>query len=328
MKDVVLFLALVAAGGLVLSHTFTPDVTSEQPSFLQSVASAETPRREVMIDKRIAVRTGEELYVDIEHSDLIVEHGSNTEAHVRVVLEGSNMERAREYYESLNFKVDDSDAGISIKANRKKSFNWNWNSSGKAKITTYVTLPTKFDFDLSLSHGSAEIPDTDGEAAIKMSHGDLDVSRINGRNIEITLSHGDFEARELIANLISLRSSHGNISVGRVEADEITAKLSHGDVRMESVAGAVSVENSHGDINVRLLEGAESRFSNSHGDINIAADNNLAADIDFRGGDVNVASAFKFDGTVKKSQAQGRINGGGAEMVARTSHGSVTLRRK
>ena len=343
MKAKNLVLALVVVGGIVIVQKTHPlglfarhfDDDTEYVTqadhdfdFAFDFDNDTSEDRDVMIDETFSVSSGGDLYMDIEHSNLVVETGSNREAHVRVVLEGSNMERAREFYDSLNFEAEKTRNGVSVTADRDNNRNWNWNSKGRVEITTFVTVPREFNYEIRLSHGNARLPDIVGQASIAMSHGNLDVDNIEGGDIEIRLSHGNLEAGSLGGEMISLRSSHGNVDVRAIGARETDAKLSHGNLRIESVEGAIRVDNSHGNIEVSLNDSAGSRFSNSHGDIDIVASEDFAANVDFRGDRVRMSSDLNFQGSVKDSRAEGRINGGGADIVARTSHGSISLRRR
>lgn len=281
---------------------------------------------EVVIDKRFDVREGGTLVLKLSHADVTIGTGEREEAHVRVILSGSNMERAREFFESRNYDVRQEEDRIVVESNPTRR-NWNWGSWGRVKIDVEVYVPRRFNADLAMSHGDLNMGALVGNVMHRGSHGDVTLGAIDGNAIELRHSHGDVITGPIKANRLDMKSSHGDLETGAVSASLMNVRQSHGDLQLDVRGGSdLRVSNSHGEIDLSLGAAVGGSISNSHGDIDIEAADGLAANIDFEASDVHLGSSVSFDGKKTDKRAEGAINGGGPRLRARTSHGSITLR--
>lgn len=282
---------------------------------------------DTMIEETFSVSSNHELMVDVQHTDVILRNGARGEAHVVVQLDGRDMERAREYFEEMNFRVEQSGNRVVVRSERPRYRNWNWDRNGRAQITVIATLPQAFNFEIETSHGDVDMAEFEGRVHIQTSHGDVDTEKLAGPMVRIRTSHGDVDIAGLAGESVEIKTSHGDIELGDVSAEEFTASTSHADIEVRSISGRTDITNSHGDIEVRFTEAADTYLRTSHGDIVITTPDRFPATLDLKGGKVRIASGLDFDGTIERDRANGRIGGGGARIEARTSHGSVTLRQ-
>lgn len=281
---------------------------------------------EVMIEESFNVDEGDVLLARLEHSDLEVRRGSGDRGSVVVTLEASNMDKGREFFDRLNFEVDNGQRGLSVTTNRQRRNNWNWSSNGKIEIRTVITVPERYGLDVEVSHGNVDLEDGTGSLELLLSHGNLEAGSFSGDEISLKISHGDTRAGNLVADRVDIDASHGDVEVRAIEAEDIRAHLSHGDLEIESASGNISADNSHGDIDIVIARNGGARMRNSHGDIRITTD--AGSDVDFDGDSVKISSGVDFEGTVKNERAEGRIAGGGALLSARTSHGRISLQKR
>lgn len=318
-------LCFIAAAALVLlavvkvSDVSPPFFANAFPVHFSSTGDSwENARDEVVIDRKFKVSDGGDLVIDVAHSDVSIRTGAAGEAGVRVVVSG---ERAKRFFEHLNFSVDKKGSSVSITTNPRG----NWNRGG-GDIDVLVTIPERFDASIEVAHGALEVDRLDGRLDFRLAHGDFSAASLRGSSLEIDLAHGDFDADRLISEKVKIRAAHGDVSIASLAAVDFDLGVQHGDIEVDRAEGYARVSGSHSDIEISFAKWNGGEFSNSHGDINIIAPAGAAADVDFSAGEIDISAGHGFIGTLKDKRAQGRVSGGGPKMVARTTHGDISLR--
>lgn len=298
-------------------------------------------RDEVMIDETFAVQPGEQLEVHNVHSDVFIETGAGNEARVRVVLSGSS-ERARAFYEHLNFHVEKSGQTLSVVTDPRGRWN---GSSGGADIDIHIRIPTVFNADVSTSHGDVEVGELKGEMHFDVAHGDLEAEAFSGSLLQVAVAHGDLDAHHMASEKTRLDVQHGDIEVagitameidinvqhGDVDARDVTASeigitATHGDIQVARLDGYPEMSATHGDISINLVNARGGAFSAHHGDIDISTSASTGMDVDLSGPDINLDSAYPFQGRNERDRIEGRVSGGGPKLAAKSTHGHIRLR--
>lgn len=290
----------------------------------QKVRVRSTTASKVMIDERFDVENGETLVVDVSHADLEIETGNVSEAHVRVTLDSNDMDAATERFDEMNFRVEKSGSEVSVLADSPRG---NWNFRGKFDLNVYVTIPEQFNAELVTSHGDVELGDLSGFVNLQTSHGDVSAGTIEGSEIALKSTHGDIEAERLISSDIAVNTSHADIEIEEVLSERFAAKTSHSDVTIERLSGASDITTSHGDIEIALADDFGAELKTTHGDVLVYAPADMKADLDLEGAQVRVSSGFDVSGSVKKDRVKGSVNAGGSRIHARTTHGSIELKK-
>lgn len=275
-------------------------------------------RSDVVIDETFKVNAGESLEIDVAHSDVDIRTGSDTVVHVRV--ETSN-DAGRAFFEHLNYSVEHQGDVVSITTNPQG----NWNRRGGG-INVFVTVPEEFNANVRISHGDLEIDQMRGRLAYDLAHGDVSAESLSGSSLRLQSAHGDLDVDRISSEKAQIRAAHGDINVGSLSAADFEADVQHGDIDIERAEGFARVSGSHSDIRVGFIKMAGGSISSSHGDIDIVAPAGISADVDFSGGDIEIASGHSFQGTLRDKRAEGRINGGGAKLEVKTSHGEISFR--
>lgn len=280
----------------------------------------------VMIDERFDVREGQTLVIDVTHADVEINTGDVSEARVLVTLDSHDMTRAVEIFESMNFEVDMVGDELRIESESPRR-NWFSGWSGGIDIDVRVTIPERFNARLKTTHGDVELDDIEGYVELNTTHGDISAATIRGSEISLKSTHGDIEARSLTSDAVSLKTTHADIEIGEVTSKFFSATTSHSDIVIEHLSGESDITTSHGDIEISLTDNFSANLKTSHGDVLVYAPSGIEADLDLKGAQVKVASTFSFDGDVEKDSVVGRLNGGGSKIKARTTHGSVYLKK-
>ncbi|MDA1027693.1 MAG: DUF4097 family beta strand repeat-containing protein [Bacteroidetes bacterium] len=292
---------------------------------LDGVDAIHEQEGEVMIEKSFTVKAGSNLVVDIVHSDVEIVTGSGTEASVVVTLKSSNLERGRTRFEEMEWNVYQEGEALLVKA---KSPGNSWSFNGNWSIDVLITVPSTFNVDLKTSHGDVNLADINGQVNMQTSHGDVDFGGIEGDHISIKSSHGDISGSSLSSPRVEVETSHADIQIGKVDAKIFNATTSHADISIDNVVGAAEISTSHGDIRVFLAGNEEARLATEHGDIDISINEDMGADLDFKAPEINVAKGVKVNGEKREKSVSGSINGGGARIYARTTHGSIDMNNR
>jgi hypothetical protein len=340
-KRIIVAFLLIASGVVLITRAVTRDEPSAEEGFAVSRKALKTeqttntepyaqkfeaiPGAEVVLDERFNVSDDGTLEIRISHADVVVETANTDQAEIRIYLDARDMEQGRAYFESMNFNVSRVGETVSVTTNPERS-NWSWNDSGQAKITVLAVVPSRFNADLTTSHGDVDLTQIHGRLEMTTSHGDVEADLISGPTIAIRTSHGDIEIGAMESDDIRLQTAHGDVEITEATGRSITVRAAHGDIEVAKINGRADMSNSHGDIQVRFESLGDSYLRTSHGDIIIAAPSDLDADLDLRADRVRISSTFRFQGDMEKDQANGRLNDGGSRIEARTSHGHITLR--
>lgn len=302
-----------------VSDVSPPYFTNTFPVHFSSMDDApEDALKEVVIDRKFKVSAGDNLMIDVAHSDVTIRTGSAGEAGVRVTV---SSERARRFFEHLNYSVEKEGNSVTITTNPRG----NWNRGG-GDIDVLVTIPEHFDASVDVAHGDVDVDRIDGRLNFRVAHGDLSAASLSGTSLEIDVAHGDFDADRVMSEKVKIRAAHGDITASSLAAADFDLGVQHGDIDVDRAEGYARVSGSHSDIDISFAKWNGGEFSNSHGDIEIAAPAGAAADVDFSAGEIDIAAGHGFVGTLKDKRAQGSVSGGGPKMVARTTHGDIALR--
>lgn len=327
---VVLLAILVALLFVNLGKALTHAGSGDAPTATVYTSPAEerrvtTPDGERMIDRRFRVSAGDLLDIGVAHADVEIETGADGEAHVEVILEADDMARAKEYFDAMRFTVEQRGNTIEVTSDPRGHRNRSFDRSGRPRILVRAFIPERFDADVEIAHGDLYLDALEGETEVQIAHGDVRTNALRGESIEFQIAHGDLTAEALQGASVAIQIAHGDVEIATVATENLEAELAHGDITIQAFEGHADVANAHGDIDIRFTKADGFRMHNSHGDIRLTAPAGTPGTLAFDASRVNVASAYPFEGTIKKNRAEGRINGGGPLMEARTSHGDITL---
>jgi len=170
-----------------------------------------------------------------------------------------------------------------------ESSGFNFFNNNSLKVTYTIKVPQHYELDLNTSGGSIEISEINGE--------------------------------------IDAHTSGGSISLEHVEGD-INVRTSGGSINVEEVSGTVVAHTSGGSINAKLSKApsGDSKFTTSGGSIKVYLAKDIRADLYAKTSGGKVKSEFTVNGHIKKNSISGTLNGGGPELVFKTSGGSIRIK--
>jgi DUF4097 and DUF4098 domain-containing protein YvlB len=267
------------------------------------VAAGSVQAAEKKLDRTFTVAPGGSLTVEADGANVRVSGNDSNQVVVHIVARGSEEDLANREMDAVQ-KGDD----VSVRLKQRKRSWLGWGSrNGEEKIE--VTVPRRYRVDVQTSGGGVELRDTTGNASLNSSGGS-----INAKNVI-----GNVEAR----------TSGGSIRVDTVRGD-VDADTSGGQVDLLNIDGKIRGNSSGGGVRCTLVganRGISATTSGGGIDLTVPRGTSGAVDLSTSGGGVN--SDFSLTSSVKRDhELSGLLNGGGEEIRARTSGGSISLRQQ
>lgn len=187
-----------------------------------------------------------------------------------------------------DFEVAFSKDGNDVRVVGEREDGWGWGNYS-ISVRFIVKVPKDFNVDLKTGGGSINLSDLKGT--------------------------------------VEANTSGGSISLGSIEGD-VNVQTSGGAIRVEEVAGNIDAHTSGGSINAKISKQPSDDCSlrTSGGSVTVYLAPEIAVDLDASTSGGRVKSEFDVDGTSKKKRISGKINGGGPNLVLKTSGGSVRIK--
>lgn len=211
-------------------------------------------------------------------------------------------------------------------------------SGGNIELSNFVGNKQK----VHTSGGNIHISDIQGSIEGETSGGNIDLSNITGETIKLETSGGNIDA-ENVNGQVNLETSGGNVNVqkgkgtytletsgGNVSANTIEGTLkmstSGGNVEASNISGGLDGSTSGGNINAKFSNiTSDIILDNSGGGINISIPKNTKANLDIASEQVRTNGLANFSGKLDKHSVEGTLNGGGANIKAKSDGGSIDL---
>jgi len=292
----------------------------------------------VFLKKNLPLAPGGSFELDADAGVVEVTGGADSEARIVILASRDDLD------EVLDIKFEEADGMVRVTA-RKPPGASGWFKRWKpGKVKWEISVPAETDLNIDTSGGSIFITGIDGRVALDASGGGIHVQNLGG-DLTADSSGGSIEATGIKGNA-DLDSSGGGITVSDVEG-WLRADTSGGGSRIENVRGDIEADSSGGGIHIKEAGGrVEADSSGGPVSVVFAAGNAAGGDLSSSGGGVKVwldagaalnvhASAsggsvlcnipVTVQGKIDKSSLRGQINGGGSDLVVRSSGGGIRI---
>ncbi len=285
------------------------------------------------ITKSFEVAAGGKLIVDtsLGSIELRGKQGNTVDVEVIRKVKTSSEEKAEDILKEFEVEFDHQGKDVTIRAkDERRALRKFWDNIGKRLNVKYIiSVPRIYNAQLSTSGGSISVEDINGEIRSKTSGGSLRYDAIEGEIFGRT-SGGSITIGEVDAR-VDVHTSGGGIKIDRAKG-EIDAHTSGGSITVEEVMGAVRVATSGGSINAYISEqpNSDCSLSTSGGSIVVKMASHIRVNLDAKtsGGRVSTEFPVTIKGAIDKSKLKAEINGGGPQMLLRTSGGSIYIQEK
>jgi DUF4097 and DUF4098 domain-containing protein YvlB len=270
-------------------------------------------------NRSFEVPPGGHLNVDVEGGHILVSGGDANRVVVRMRAKGDD-----ERLEKITMSAERNNDGVMVIGKRDRGdhlFSW---FGSDVNISVIVEVPRDYNLDLHTSGGDINVRQVNGTAIGRTSGGRVNVESIRG-DVRMRTSGGRMEARA-IQGALELETSGGTITATQIEGP-VRANSSGGSIRLERVSGAVEAHTSGGSINIGLAGKNEGIIAKtSGGSISLRVPSSTSGDLNASTSGGRVSSDLTLTvSDVGKSSLRGKLNGGGPEILARTSGGSIQI---
>ncbi len=207
---------------------------------------------------------------------------------------------------------------------------WDFWSLFKSKpsvnFNATLSVPKSIDVNLHTSGGHIEIDGVEGEIAARTSGGHMQLTNIGG-SVNAHTSGGSITASNLRSEA-DLSTSGGRIKVDSI-AGNSKLKTSGGSISATGVNGPLEAKTSGGSITATFPRGIDDDtiLKTSGGGITAKLPQGERFYLNARtsGGGMRTDFPITMTGELKRSQAEGAVNGGGPLLELRTSGGNINV---
>jgi len=230
----------------------------------------------------------------------------------------------KEAVKKVRFDYENSDDGVKVIAEKKDKWNI-FDSWNHMRLKFEITLPSKYNAEVSSSGGDLYLKDLNGDINFHTSGGDVEVRNAEG-SLNVKTSGGDINIKNFNGDT-KLGTSGGDITA-LFTSGNLYASTSGGDIKLEAESGKIHASTSGGEIGLKYKgENQGIDLYSSGGDISVRLPEDFSANakLNTSGGSVNCR--FKtFDVQEMSShKLVGKFNKGGAPFIVKTSGGDIDV---
>ena len=189
--------------------------------------------------------------------------------------------------DKIDLTFNNDENEVSVIAKSENSF-FNWFSHG-IQLRFEIKVPSEFNTNINTAGGDIQIGEIRGNNKLRTSGGDVRVKNSDGV-LKISTSGGE----------INLDTNSGTMDVA----------TSGGDIKARDFKGDLTASTSGGDINMKL-----------------PSDFNASASMYTSGGEINCELTANNAKKISSSRFEADLNSGGAELIAKTSGGDITIKK-
>jgi len=284
------------------------------------------------IEKNLDLDGIERIVVHTQSGTINVQGESRSDAFVRVnqVFRNASEKEADKLESEIESAFEIQGDTLHVEFKRDQSSWGGWSLfGGKPSVNFNISIETAkgIDVELRTSGGGINVFDLDGEVNARTSGGGMKFHDIGGP-LNAHTSGGSIEARRIEANA-KLGTSGGRISVSSISGSA-ELNTSGGGINADDLRGPLSAKTSGGSISASFTEGisSDTRLKTSGGSITakLPSDNSFYLDARTSGGGVRTEFPITLKGEIKRSAAEGPVNGGGPTLELKTSGGSIAVK--
>jgi hypothetical protein len=309
------------------------------------VAFGETDEQ---LNKEFPVKPGGKLVVDVDFGSIEVNTNASNEVTVDVYRRVSRSSKSDEETflrdHPVTFSQDGNTVTISSRAKTKSGNGSHGSQRTEGRYT--ITVPGPFNAQLRTAGGSVGVSDLTGDVKANTSGGGFKFARLHG-TLTAETSGGGIRVNECEGPLrvhtggggIEVASGSGSLE-GETSGGPVTVRDFHGPAHVGSSGGGITIENVAGKVDGSTSGGSISaRFSapiseevkleTSGGGVTLRVPESSAFDLDASTSGGSVASDIPVAvvGKVRHSHLKGPVNGGGKNVILRTSGGSIHVKK-
>lgn len=296
---------------------------------LLTVAASASAAISNPIRKGFNVAEGGTLTIDASVGDIqVVSGGTGVAVEVLREARTSSQAKADELFRDYEVTVAQNGNNVDITMPRQHN-EWHFFDFGDPiNIKFNVRVPSRYNVNVKTSGGDISVSSVTGTVDANTSGGNIKLATVNGP-ANVRTSGGDIEVLGTTGPA-DVRTSGGSITIQRAGA-EVKAHTSGGSIRVEEALAAIDASTSGGSIraNFTVQPKGNTRLATSGGNVSVSLPPNVNVDLDAHtsGGGVESDLPVTTVGKQSESTLVGKINGGGPQLVLRSSGGEIRVKR-
>jgi len=293
-------------------------------------------------EKTLPLPPGGELLVETAGGSVTVTGGAGDGA--RIVVTSPRDQATVEDRYTFEYQSDGHRARVINKRRHAGLFGW-FDIGRGVSLHFEIQVPRQTGVDLQSSGGGLRVANLQGATRLrssggavhaadlvgtvdaKSSGGGVEVQRVRG-DVQIASSGGGVTAEQITGD-VDAESSGGGVDVATVSGD-VDASSSGGGVHLDGIGGRVTADSSGGPVTAVLAANntAGASLSSSGGGVRVEVDAGarLSIDASSSGGSVVCDLPVTVQGKQSRGALRGQLNGGGAQLLLRSSGGGIRIR--
>lgn len=204
------------------------------------------------------------------------------------------------------------------------------NSSAVSTVRVQATLKRADKVEYKAEQFGSDIKVTArkiGSTNGRSPSAEIEITAPANSQLVLRTSNGSVEVRDFEAGA-TIRTSNGRITVNGLSGD-LEADTSNGNIEVSNFTGSTELETSNGSVRFAgvLVAGSDNNMTSSNGSVTVDLDDNPSVVFDGATSNGSVSSEFPILATsTGRNHLEGKIGDGEAELTARTSNGSITVK--
>ena len=201
------------------------------------------------ITRTFDVKPGGTLTIDGDRGSIEIQTSSNNKVDVTILrtVKAFSGDKANDILKNYKIEFDQSGDNVTITGKADEGFLVMFDGMNKLQIRYKVTVPSKYNLDMSTAGGSIEVADLNGKIDASTAGGSLKFANISGSvdgstaggGIKLTSSGGD----------VDVKTAGGSIYIGRVKGN-VEAKTAGGSIHIGEVYGTLEAKTAGGGISI------------------------------------------------------------------------------
>jgi DUF4097 and DUF4098 domain-containing protein YvlB len=264
-------------------------------------------------DKRFDVPAGGHLTLDADVGSVAIVGRDTHEVVIHADISDSDQ---------FDITAEQTSSGVSVTGRVARTSWLDWLHFTALHVRFTIDVPRDYPVEVRTAGGSIDVRSLSAAVEGKTSGGGITLRDVVG-SVKVNTSGGSIRA-ERLNGPTELQTSGGSIDVMDSRGD-LDARTSGGSIDLKSIEGRVTAATSGGSIDAEVHQNRGVVLKTSGGTIRLLLPENVRASIDAEtsGGRVNSELPVSNTELAEHSHLRGAINGGGEQILLRSSGGSI-----
>jgi DUF4097 and DUF4098 domain-containing protein YvlB len=272
------------------------------------------------------------VHVDSDNGEIRVITSDGTKVDFDVKYDKAAWEAAGEKGPLIDSRQSGNSVELTAYVRAQTTDDWNPSSyvERRLSIDIEVRVPRNADLRLETHNGLVDVSSVNGNVTIKTHNGGVHVARLSG-TLDID-SHNGGITLDAVKGSMKVGTHNGRIAGNGLDGK--CAAVSHnGAIDIKGRFDSLDASSSNGAVDARAEPGSKmsSNWSiettNARIDLAIPTDLKATVNADTNHGQVTFDLPVTLQGAASRTQVRGSLNGGGPDLLLRTTNGAIHVHK-